>query len=205
MLNRLFGMLRWVLAEFGPLVVFWARIWRSASRWRLPARSRSFLRMVRGAGGKGLAFTKDHFAGQRADTVFGTIDLLSATPFMLKYEAIITNVVTGGFFVLGARGPRPIIQELAEQRSGEDFSGRADVVRFFQIFTLAWAGVFDSKAGFYFAVGQMLPMVEAIAVRTVVGSASMALMVALSFSQGRRLFFLCQRLGLLPIVVKAGP
>jgi intracellular septation protein A len=205
MLNRLVGMLRWVLAEFGPLVVFWILDFGFGIKVAI-AGSIAFI-LADGAWRwwKGLAFTRIYLLISVLTLVFGSIDLLSATPFMLKYEAIITNLVTGGFFVLGARGPRPIIQELAEQRSGEDFSGRADVVRFFQIFTLVWAGYFFIKAGFYFAVGQMLPMVEAIAVRTVVGSASMALMVALSFSQGRRLFFLCQRLGLLPIVVKAGP
>ena len=45
-------------------------------------------------------------------------------------------------------------------------------------------------------------MVEAIAVRSVVGSASLGLMVVLSFTQGRRLFLLCQRMGLLPPVAE---
>ena len=41
-------------------------------------------------------------------------------------------------------------------------------------------------------------MLEAMALRSVVGSASFGLMILVSATQGRRLFFLCRRLGLLP-------
>jgi hypothetical protein len=43
-----------------------------------------------------------------------------------------------------------------------------------------------------------LPMLEAMALRSVAGSISLGLMIAVSATQGRRLFFLCRRLGLLP-------
>jgi hypothetical protein len=37
-----------------------------------------------------------------------------------------------------------------------------------------------------------------MALRSLVGSVSLGVMIALSVTQGRRLFFLCRRLGLLP-------
>jgi hypothetical protein len=43
-----------------------------------------------------------------------------------------------------------------------------------------------------------MPMLEAMAVRSAVGSVSLALMILVSATQGRRLFFLCRRFGLLP-------
>ncbi len=132
--------------------------------------------------------------------VFGSVDLLSATPFMLKYEAVITNAFTGLAFVAGARGSRPLIMELAEQRQGSPFPERPDVTRFFQLFTLLWAAYFFVKAGFYVAVALLMPLAQAMLVRSVVGSVSMALMVAVSVTQGRRLFRLCQWMRLLPPV-----
>jgi hypothetical protein len=42
-------------------------------------------------------------------------------------------------------------------------------------------------------------------VRSVFGSLSLAVMLVLSITQGRRLFFLCGRLGLLPIVEEPQP
>ena len=157
MLDQVLGAARWVMADFGPLVVFWIlylavgikaaiagsvvlTLGDSLWRWR-----------------RGLAFTRIYLLTSGLTVVFGAVDLLSATPFMLKYESVVTNVVTGLAFVAGARGPRPIVQELAEQRRGERFEHRPDIVRFFQLFTLVWAAYFFVKAGFYLAVGQMMP------------------------------------------------
>ena len=41
-------------------------------------------------------------------------------------------------------------------------------------------------------------MLEAMALRSVIGGVSLGLMIAISVTQGRRLFFLCRRLDLLP-------
>jgi uncharacterized membrane protein len=131
--------------------------------------------------------------------VFGTIDLLSQAPFMLKYEAVITNIATGIAFVLGSRGEKPMLQELAEQRRGA-FPDRPDVREFFRLFTLLWSVYFFVKAGVYLWLGAILPMAQAVLLRSIIGSASMAAMVAVRFSQGRRLFSLCRRLGLLPVL-----
>jgi hypothetical protein len=43
-----------------------------------------------------------------------------------------------------------------------------------------------------------MPMLEAMALRSIVGGVSLGVMIAISVTQGRRLFFLCRRLGLLP-------
>lgn len=43
-----------------------------------------------------------------------------------------------------------------------------------------------------------MPIMEAMALRSVIGGVSLGLMIAVSMTQGRRLFFLCRRLGLLP-------
>lgn len=192
-------MLKGVLADFGPLIVFWlidigfglkpaiagallAILIDSLWRWR-----------------SGRSFTRLYLLTSTLTVVFGSIDLLSATPFMLKYEAVITNCVTGVAFVFGARGPKPIIQEFAEQREGVAFDDRPEFPRFFQLFTLLWAAYFFVKAGFYWAVGQMLPLAQAMAVRSVVGTASLVLLIFLSSTQGRRLFLLFKRMGLLPV------
>ena len=68
-------------------------------------------------------FTRTYLLFVALTVVFGTVDLLSAAPFMLKYEAVISNGVTGAVFVIGALGPRPLLQEVAEQREGRPLSG----------------------------------------------------------------------------------
>jgi hypothetical protein len=99
---------------------------------------------------------------------------------------------------LGAFGETPMIQEIAERRSPEAFPVTAEVRRFFQLFTLAWALYFSAKAAFYAYVAWRLPLVEALALRSLVGGVSLGLMIAVSVIQGSRLFFLCRAFGLLP-------
>ena len=202
--SRLAPLLRFALSEFGPLIVFMALAYTLGPkaaivgslafilvdavrrlRWRVPV-------------------TRLYVFSSVLTVMFGAIDLVAVTPFMLKYEGVITNVATGLAFVIGARGAKPMLQELAEQRQNATFPEGADVRRFFQIFTLLWAAYFFVKAAFYYYLGLVLPLTEAIALRSIIGSASLGLMILLSVTQGRRLFDLCRRLGLLPIVVRGG-
>ena len=99
--------------------------------------------------------------------------------------------------MIGAYGEKPLIQEAAEQRQGA-FPDTAEVRRFFQLFTLFWAAYFFAKAGFYFWIAATTPLTEAMALRSVIGGASLGVMILVSVTQGRRMFFLCRRLGLLP-------
>ena len=116
---------------------------------------------------------------------------------MLKYEAVVTNAATGLAFVVGALGKKPLIQEVAEQR-GESFVATREITAFFRLFTFAWAAYFFVKAAFYLWIVWTLPMLEAMALRSAIGGVTLGVMIAVSVTQGRRLFFLCRRLGLLP-------
>jgi hypothetical protein len=93
-----------------------------------------------------------------------------------------------------------MLQELAEQRQNESFPEGPDFRRFFQIFTLLWALYFFVKAAFYYWLGMILPLTEAMALRSTVGSVSLGLMMFLSATQGRRLFMLLRRVGLVPYI-----
>ena len=73
-------------------------------------------------------------------------------------------------------------REFAEQRAGKPLPDGPDIRRFFQIFTLFWAAYFFLKAAFYFWMAWTLPMGQALAVRSVVGSASMGIMLAFSIA-----------------------
>ena len=128
---------------------------------------------------------------------FGLIDLASDNPFMIKYEAVISSLALGGMFALGARG-KSILQDLVEQREGETFEHQPDVRRFFQLMTLMWASYFVIKAIAYFWIGEMLPIERTMEVRPVIGTVSMLVMIGIS-TQGRRLYALARRLGLLPL------
>jgi intracellular septation protein A len=196
-MSRLLAVARFVLAEFGPLLVFWTL---ASTLGVKPAILGSILFIAADAAWrrlKRLTFTRLYLLTSALTLVFGLIDLASTSPFMLKYEAVITNAATGLAFVAGALGEKPIIQEVAEQR-GETFVATEEVRAFFRLFTLVWAAYFFLKAIAYLWMAWTLPMLEAMALRSVAGGVSLGLMIAVSATQGRRLFFLCRRLGLLP-------
>jgi intracellular septation protein A len=196
-MSRLLGILRFALAEFGPLIVFWTL---ASTLGVKPAILGSILFIVADAAWrrvKRLKFTRLYLLISGLTLVFGLVDLASTSPFMLKYEAVITNAATGFAFVAGALGEKPIIQEVAEQR-GEAFVATEEVRAFFRLFTLVWAAYFILKAIVYLWMAWTMPMLEAMALRSVAGGVSLGLMIVISTTQGRRLFFLCRRLGLLP-------
>ena len=198
MLDRLIGGLKWVIAGFGPLIAFWGLDLAAGLKAAIAGSVVFIIGDSLWRWWRGLEFTRLYVLISGLTLLFGAIDLVSDTPFMLQYEGVITNVVIGFVFVAGARGPRPIVREVAEQQSEGPFADRPDVNRFFQLFTLVWAGYFFAKAGFYLFLGQMMPMTQAMAVRTVFGTGSMVLMIVFSVTRGRWLFLFFRRRGLLP-------
>jgi intracellular septation protein A len=196
-MSRLVAVARFALAEFGPLIVFWTLATTLGVK---PAILASILFIVADAAWrrlKGLTFTRLYLLVSALTLVFGLIDLASTSPFMLKYEAAISNAATGLVFVAGALGDKPIMQEAAEQR-GHSFVVTKEIRAFFRLFTLVWAAYFFLKAALFAWMAWTMPMLEAMALRSVIGGVSLGLMIAISVTQGRRLFFLCRRLGLLP-------
>jgi intracellular septation protein A len=194
---QLLAVVRFALAEFGPLIVFWTL---AATLGVKLAILGSILSIVADAAWRWrnrLKVTRLYLLTSALTLIFGLVDFASTSPFMLKYEAVITNAATGLAFGAGALGEKPIIQEVAEQR-GENFVATQEVRAFFRLFTLVWAAYFFLKAAAFFWMAWTMPMLEAMALRSVVGAVSLGLMIAVSATQGRRLFFLCRRLGLLP-------
>jgi intracellular septation protein A len=195
--SKAFAVVKFAGREFGPLIVFLAAsalfgarlaialsiltvVLESAWRWR-----------------RGETFTRLYLLVGALTLVFGAVDLLAKNPFMLKYEAVVTNLAIGIAFVFGAFGEKPMLQEFAEQRATTPIPATAEIRRFFQLFTLLWAAYFFAKAALYVWLGAILPLTEAMALRSLIGGVSLALLSAVSITQGRRLFFLCRRLGLL--------
>jgi intracellular septation protein A len=201
-MQRLRAVLSFVLWEFGPLIALLAL----SAAFGLKVAIAGTIALIAVDSARrlwlGIPFTRIYLLSSGLAVVFGTIDILSQTPFMLKYEAVITNVATGIAFVVGSRGDKPMLQEIAEQR-GQVFPDRADIRHFFRLFTLLWAAYFFLKAGIYLWLGAILPMPRALLLRSAIGSVSLGLMIALSVTQGRRLYFLCRWLGLLPVVEAA--
>jgi intracellular septation protein A len=192
---------RYVVMEFGALIVFWIGLYSFGIK---PAIAATVVFVILDGlyrWRQRIGVTRVYLLSSTLAIVFGAIDLYAANPFMIKYEAVVTNTAVGLFFVAGARGEKSLIQEVAERRNrGEPYPDRADVRQFFRLFTLFWAAYFFLKAGVYLWLGLTLPLEQALALRTAIGGVSLAAMMGLSILGGRQLFFFCRWLGLLPEV-----
>jgi len=199
LVNKAIAVARYAAREFGPLIVF-----RATAAWFdvKAAIALSILTIVLESAWRwrrGESFTRLYVLVSGLTLVFGCVDLVATNPFMLKYEAVVTNFATGVAFVIGACGEKPMLQEFAQRRATTPFPATSEVRRFFQLFTGLWAAYFFAKAALFGWLAWTLPFTEAMALRSLIGGASLALLSALSVTQGRNLFFLCRRLGLLPL------
>jgi intracellular septation protein A len=196
-MTKLVAVARFALAEFGPLIVFWLLALTLGVKAAILGSIVFILADAVWRWRKGLAFTRLYLLVSALTLTFGFVDLVSTSPFMLKYEAAVSNIATGIAFVVGALGEKPILQEVAEQR-GASFVATNEIRAFFRLFTLAWAAYFFLKAALFLWMAWTMPMLEAMALRSAIGGVTLGLMIAVSTTQGRRLFFLCRRFGLLP-------
>lgn len=127
---------------------------------------------------------------------FGTVDLLVDDPFMLKFEAVLTNLITAFVFAATVSGT-PLALEIARTWQTAEIPDRDDTRRFFQIMTWIWVGYFVLKAGLYLWAAIAFDTTMAMVVRVPIGTGSLILMILFSM-QGRRWFGLMKRFGWLP-------
>lgn len=129
---------------------------------------------------------------------FGTVDFFSQTPFMLRFEPVISSLVVAVVFVAGAGGKVSLIQEIVEKKRGEAFTNRPDLQRFFMIITLAWAVFFFVRAALYLWAALAVSLDKFMEIRMVFGTASLGVMIVLTMTLARRFYSWLYRRGLLP-------
>lgn len=192
----LLGKLRYAFAEFGSMIVFVIGLYGFGIK---PAIVATIVWIVGDAiqrAVRRLGFPQVWLFANGLVVVFGGVDLYAATPFMLRYEPVVTNALTGLVFAAGAFGEKPVIQLLAEAR-GRSFPEGPEIRRFFQWLTFIWVAYFVAKAALYYWLAERLTLEEAMPIRAVIGPVSLVALLALSW-RSRPLFLLLRRLRLLP-------
>ncbi len=107
--------------------------------------------------------------------VFGAIDLWFQGPVLFRYEAAITSLLSAVFFGLSLRGDTSVIQEAAERQRGKALPPEAAV--YFRLCTMTWVAYLVLKAAVYAWIGTRYDLEKALALRLIIGNASMYLMI----------------------------
>lgn len=188
------------LLELGPLLIFWILLWTVDLKFAIAAGVVLLLADAAYRRWRGMPITKLYILSGGLTVFFGAIDLWAQTPFMLKYEDVITSVVISAVLGWGARGEKSMIQGLVEQQNPDAILDGPDIRRFFKLFTLLWAFYFLLKAAVYLWLGEILPMDQALTVRPIVGMVSLGGMMLVSW-KAQVLFDFGVKIGLLPRVI----
>lgn len=130
--------------------------------------------------------------------VFGAVDLYAATPFVFAYEPAVTNLLTAGFFGITLVRGTPLIEEVAVKTMPAEQAARSDVRAYLRILTGVWTGYFVTKAVLYAYVGYAYDVDRGIAVRSIVGPASVVVLLLGERVVRKRIFAWLQRHGVLP-------
>ena len=188
-----------ILLEIGPLAVFWILLWTVDLKIAIGIGVVLLLADAAFRYWRGMPITKLYILSGGLTVFFGAIDLWAQTPFMLKYEDVITSLVIAAVLGWGARGEKAMIQGMVEQQHPGAIEDSPDLRRFFKLFTLLWALYFLLKAAVYLWLGVILPMEQALTVRPIVGTVSLGAMMLLSW-KAQALFDFGVRVGILPAV-----
>lgn len=194
-MSRGIALLRGIFQLFGGLLLYWAVFLLFGVK---PAIAATLLFVVvEGAWRlvKRRPFPPLWLFANGAAIIFGIVDLWAQTPFMLRYEGAIFNLLTAAFFAAGASGREPLVMTFARQRRPDIPFERPEIRRFFRAFTYAWAIYFVAKAAVVLWIMTHFPLMEAASIRAIFGWASLGAMMLVSLN-GRRVLGACQRLGL---------
>ena len=188
-----------VVLEVGPLLIFWILLWTVDLKIAIGVGVVLLLLDAAYRRWRGMPITQLYVLSGGLTVLFGAIDLWAQTPFMLKYEDVITSLVIAAVLGWGARGEKSMIQGMVEQQRPDAIDDGPDIRRFFKLFTLLWAFYFVLKAIVYLWIGAILPMEQALTVRPIVGTVSLGAMMLLSW-KAQVLFDFGVRVGILPRV-----
>ena len=200
-MERLRGMLAWVLQTFGPLLAFWVALRLGGLVTAIVVSlvvsvfllARTVVRERRVS-----PFTAFIAASV---AVFGVLDLHYRTGFFVKLEPALGNVATGAFFLGSILWKRPVVIELAERASGRPLP---QAHRYLTVWTALWAGFFFVRASVYVWMAYRLSLEHALGVRAVIGPLSFGgMFVAEGLT--RRLVFPKRGAAPVAVVAPVGP
>ena len=177
MKDRVQKLLLFIYDNFAPLVVFYAAEHLISLRGAIVASVVFGIVDMAGRVLRQSSITKLYRFSFVTTLLFGAIDLNSTNPFIFKYESVVTNILTAGFFGITLFRGKPLIQDVAEKTMPPEKAARRDIQDYLKFLTFAWTGYFLIKAGLYAYVSYRYPFDEAMAFRSLFGTATLVIML----------------------------
>lgn len=172
-MKRIRNFLSWLIQNFGPLIVF--LVVKSVAGLK-PAIAATVVWSIGEfayvVGWKREKPTHFFYFAVGTTLLFGLIDLYSDNPFLFRYEAVLTNILTGIYFGATVFIGKPLIQEFAEKANADDVA-TPNAKTYLRYLTVIWAGYFFAKALVYYYLGSSDLSIERLtAIRSAFGPIS---------------------------------
>lgn len=177
-MKRIRDFLKWLLLNFGPLIVFFVVKNTAGLKPAIAATiAWSIGEFTYVAAWKREKPTQFFYFTMGTTLLFGWIDLYSDIPFLFRYEAVLTNILTGIYFGATVFVGKPLIQEFAETTNTEDVKTLGAKI-YLRYLTVVWAGYFFVKALIYFYLAHSdLSLEQVTVIRSVLGPVSFVAML----------------------------
>jgi uncharacterized membrane protein len=177
-MSKLRAFVPWLFQNFGPLIVFLAA---KSLLGLKPAIALTLVWAVAEVayllGWKRERPTAFFWFSAGITLVFGVIDLYADVPVLFRYEAALTNALTGLYFGATIFVGKPLIQEFAE-KAGTAPLDRPGAKEYLRILTVAWTAYFFAKAAVYLYLADSgLSFETATSIRSALGPISLAVML----------------------------
>ena len=163
-MTRILKFLSWIIQNFGPLIVFLVAKNIAGLKPAIAATIIwSFGELAYIAGWKREKPTHFFYFSVATTLFFGMIDLYSDNPLLFRYEAVLTNILTGVYFGATVFIGKPLIQEFAEKANTSDIETLGAKI-YLRYLTVIWASYFFVKAVIYFYLANSDLSIERVTV-----------------------------------------
>jgi len=199
-MEKIKGVLKFLLLNFGPLIVFYAI-------------NKFFdfkIAVICSIAFVGFEFLYLRIAKKPISSffifssllvvVFGLLDIFLAQAFFFKLEAGILNLISAAYFALSLFRPKSIIEEVARQKgqASTEHKLQEDQTFFFKVLTSVWVVYFLVKAGAFTWVNFTTDMQDGLIYRMTLGPLSFWVLLGLSYGLGPTLWRTLERCKLMP-------
>lgn len=139
--------LRALLTELGALALIWGGEWFHVEAYAVPACCALIGASAFSRWRNSVPFDRLWLALNGTALGFGIMDMMLRAQLSPDIFAALCATLLAALFLLGSSWRVPMIQLLAEQRTGQLLDrGNPTLSRFFRLYTLIWAGYFSLRA-----------------------------------------------------------
>ncbi len=191
-------MLRWVLINFGVLILFQATKYFLGLQWAIGVSMAYAIGEILWLKIRRRTISPFMLFSLAVVLLFGVLDLWLTNDFFMKLESAVMNLMMAGLFGLSLFREKTIVEELAENQGRITKEKTPDKTFFFHFVTAIWFLYYILRAFAFTWMNFAMADGESFILKTFLGTASFYILLAASIGLNQQLWNLLLKLRLMP-------